>query len=161
MPKIRRAAPGDLESLVPLWHSLQEVQRSLRPFEQVNENEYFKNEFSSTVSDEEHVWLVVESDDGVICAMAHLYTERPSSLATWPVLAISRVSVLPSAKHEGIGRMIIEEADRIARERGINHLSAKIFARNTEALPFWDAMEFEPYVDIRLRPVRKPPEKLR
>ena len=152
MTFVRRAAPDDLDSLMPLWHQLEDTQRAMRQLPPaVDPDEHFAREFLASVNDDRCAWLVVEDDGGAIAGMAYLHDETPSRMSKEPVIELSRVCVADDARGRGIGRLLVAEAEKIARTRGVRFLSAKIFSRNAEASRFWEQAGFDSYLEVRLR----------
>lgn len=148
---VREAAIADLPHIQRLWSVAQEVQAGLRPFRATrNPDDEFRDTVVQTMGADGHTWLLAESN-GQVVGMAYLHEEEPSRVSDEKALELSRVSVDPSARGRGIGTQLVDEAERIARERGIRFLSAKIFSQNTGALAFWDTLGFAPYFEQRLR----------
>lgn len=151
--RIRPAVAQDLPAAEALWAQLQAIQAGMRPLGVDRDpDEQFRAEFRRALEQNASVWLVAESA-GIVIAMAHLHPERPSRVSDEEVLELSRVAVDAAWRGRGLGRMLVAEAQRIARERGMRFLSARIFSRNREAVAFWDGLGFESFVDTRLKPV--------
>ena len=150
---IRPATAADLPAAESLWQQLQAIQGGMRPLGVSRDpDQQFRDEFLGAVGPGASVWLVAEAG-GRMVAMAHLHPERPSRVSDEEVLEMSRVAVDEDLRGAGVGRLLVEEAERIARDRGARYLSARIFSRNADAVAFWAALGFESFLDTRLRPV--------
>lgn len=151
--RIRTAVAEDLPAAEALWAQLQAIQSGMRPLGiDRDPDEQFRTEFRTALDPGSSVWLIAETA-GTVVAMAHLHPERPSRVSDEEVLELSRVAVDAAWRGRGLGRLLVAEAERIARERGMRFLAARIFSRNESAVAFWDGLGFESFVDTRLKPV--------
>ncbi|HEX9695806.1 MAG TPA: GNAT family N-acetyltransferase [Actinomycetota bacterium] len=150
---VRRANSGDLPAVERLWRELQAIQGDFRVLKVTRDlDAHVRDEFLNAAGRADALWLVAEAG-GRVVAMAFLHAEKPSRVSDEEVLEMSRVAVDPVWRGRGVGRALVAEAERIARERGARYLAARVFSRNEEAVRFWDAIGFESFVDTRLRPV--------
>lgn len=150
---VRPATLEDLPVFEDLWRAAQEVQGGFRPFAfRMDPIEYFRSRFLATIGEEDGTWLAAEAG-GTVVGMARLELDTPSRVSDEQVLEMSRVSVAPEWRGRGVGRLLLAEAERIAREAGCRFVVARVFSGNRDALAFWDAVGFEPWVEILMKPV--------
>lgn len=151
MTTVRRATPADIPAMKQLWAQLQQSQQGFRPFPpSLPPQDLAARELASI---EDEYWVAALDGERVV-GMAFLHEDRPTRLSDQTALEISRVIVDPSARGAGVGRMLVEEANRIARERGLQFIMIRAFAKNAAGIAFWESLGFEPYVDTRLRRVQ-------
>ncbi len=150
---IRAAERGDLEAFLALWRTLQEVQGAYRILRiDRDPDQHFAGEFTATIGQDGHAWLAAVAGAQVV-AMAHLHVEKPSRVSDEQVLEMSRVVVAPEWRGKGVGKLLVAQAQRIARDRGLRYLSARIFSSNERAMDFWDGLGFRSFMDTRFLPV--------
>lgn len=64
---------------------------------------------------------------------------------------VTELVVAPSWRGRGIGRMLLAEAERLARELGLPRLSIGVLAGNDGAERLYRATGFEPYMTVLMR----------
>ena len=132
--KVRRAQPGDEDSLFLLI-------RSLARFE--------KLEHAVTGDVErlkEHLFgptplvqaLLAESDAGEALGFAVFFSNY-STFLTSPGVYLEDLFVIESARGRGIGRALLCEVARIALERGAARLEWAVLDWNTKAIAFYES----------------------
>lgn len=81
----------------------------------------------------------VAVEEGKTVAYAIIY-ETYSSFAAKPVLWLEDVYVTPSARRRGVGRSLLEEAQREAERRGCARVAWAVLDWNIEAQKMYDAL---------------------
>ena len=94
--------------------------------------------FEAQVDGSESSPLVVEDDRGAVIACCSLHF-RPRLNRARPEAWIPDLVVDPSARRLGAGRAMLEEAERLARERGCWQLTLESGYRRTEAHAMYEA----------------------
>ena len=87
--------------------------------------------------------LLVAADGGQLVGMALGQIHRPSSYSDELAVELSSVIVHALYRGRGVGAALTAAIGRFARERGIERVTLKTFARNEEALRFWESLGFE------------------
>ena len=140
--RVRRATPGDLSSLVALFQELDLVQRDWRVF--TPRPGFFDEvgrKYRAAMSDPD-VLVAVAEDRGEVVGMATAEVRTPSRFSDERALELSAVIVRTDRRREGIGRALVREALRFAREHDLPWIELKTFAPNAAASDFWESLGF-------------------
>jgi GNAT superfamily N-acetyltransferase len=142
--KVRQATPEDVPSLVALFQELDRMQADWRVFtprpgfyDEVGEK------YREALSNPDAVVLVVADDEGEVVGMAYGETRVPSRFSDERALELSGVVVRAGYRGRGVGRELVQEAARFARDREIPWIELKTFAPNRGAMEFWEDLGFE------------------
>jgi GNAT superfamily N-acetyltransferase len=142
--KVRQATPEDVPSLVALFQELDRMQADWRVFtprpgfyDEVGEK------YREALNNPDAVVLVVADDEGEIVGMAYGESRVPSRFSDERALELSGVVVRAGYRGRGVGRELVQEAARFAREREIPWIELKTFAPNRGAMEFWENLGFE------------------
>lgn len=94
--------------------------------------------FKKKLGDQE--LLVAHSGQEVVGSLSyHVIDTIPSRNKQW----IFGIAVSPQAQGQGVGRLLIEEVIRLARQVDIAKLSLRVMATNPGAIAFYQKMGFE------------------
>ena len=145
--RVRRATPEDVPSLVALFHELDRMQADWRVF---TPRPGFYDEVGAKYREEmrnpDAAVLVAEDDEGEVVGMAYGEAHVPSRFSDERAFEISGVVVRAGYRGRGVGRLLVHEAARFARSRGIGWIELKTFAPNQGAMAFWEGLGFSPRV---------------
>jgi ribosomal protein S18 acetylase RimI-like enzyme len=151
--RVRRARRGDLPSVLALFDELDRLQRDWRLFTPrpgVADEVRRKYAEAMTRSD---VMVAVAEDGAEVVGMAFAEAQMPSRFSDERSLEISGVVVRAERRREGIGRLLVQEAVRFARERGLRWVSLRTYGPNVEAMEFWEGLGFRARVVELVSPV--------
>jgi ribosomal protein S18 acetylase RimI-like enzyme len=151
--RVRRARRDDLPSVLSLFDELDRLQRDWRLFTPrpgVADEVRRKYAEAMTRSD---VIVAVAEDGAEVVGMAFAESRTPSRFSDERSLEISGVIVRAERRREGIGRLLVQEAVRFARERGLRWVSLRTFGPNAEAMDFWESLGFSARVVELVSPV--------
>lgn len=144
--RVRRATPEDVPTLVALFQELDRLQSDWRVFtprpgfyDQVGEK------YRDALSQPDALLVVAEDDDEVV-GMAFGEMSQPSRFSDERALEISGVVVRAGYRGRGVGRELVREAARFARDAGIDWIEINTFAPNRGAMTFWEELGFTPRV---------------
>ncbi|HXF73026.1 MAG TPA: GNAT family N-acetyltransferase [Actinomycetota bacterium] len=144
--KVRQATPEDVPALVGLFKELERLQRDWRVF---TPRPGFYDEvaakYEAAMGREDAVVLVAEAEGDVV-GMAYGEVHVPSRFSDERALELSGVVVRAGHRGKGVGRALVQEATRFARERGVPWVTLKVFAQNRGAMEFWEGLGFTPRV---------------
>lgn len=150
---VRRAEGSDREAVLALFRELEVAQSAHRTFPVAPDAEdRIETSFDLAIEAGGECFLIAE-EAGRAIGMAHCREDRPSKLSDARVMDLGRVVVFPEARGRGVGRALVDAGRAFARERGIESLSARVFARNEEAIAFWKSLGFEPFVETLVLPL--------
>jgi len=144
--QVRQAMPEDVPSLVALFQELDRLQSDWRVFtprpgfyDQVGEK------YREAMETEDAMVLVAE-DEGEIVGMAYGEVRQPSRFSDERALELSGVIVRSGYRGRGVGRDLVHEAARWARDSAVAWIELKTFAPNRGAMTFWEELGFTPRV---------------
>jgi GNAT superfamily N-acetyltransferase len=144
--QVRTALPEDVPSLVALFQELDRLQSDWRVFtprpgfyDQVGEK------YREAMETEDAMVLVAE-DEGEIVGMAYGEVRQPSRFSDERALELSGVIVRSGYRGRGVGRHLVHEAARWARDSQVAWIELKTFAPNRGAMTFWEELGFTPRV---------------
>jgi ribosomal protein S18 acetylase RimI-like enzyme len=117
---------------VPLWRTSEEITRADRPM------------LLSALREPspETVIIVAEDSLGTVCGYVFVSTHY-DFFTGQPHAHIEVVAVDPSFRGQGIGRMLMAEAERWARSRGYDRVTLNVFAANVRAKGLYERLGFE------------------
>jgi GNAT superfamily N-acetyltransferase len=145
--KVRQATSEDVPALVALFQELDRMQADWRVF---TPRPGFYDEvgakYAEAINDADAVVLVAEDDEGEVVGMAYGEARTPSRFSDERALELSGVVVRAGYRGRGVGRELVAEAARFARDRAVSWVELKTFAPNRGAMAFWEDMGFEPRV---------------
>ena len=88
----------------------------------------------------EHAIIVAETG-GTVCGWVHVYAHR--SLVSGERADIYGLVVSRAVRRRGVGRMLMTEAERWARERGLNLVVLRSNVQRSESHAFYPAIGYE------------------
>jgi len=157
---IRRASPRDLDRVVTLWIGLTEHHAAFEPRFALRagaENEVGRL-IGAQLRDPDVAIFVHEASDAApsvpgphpalsgFCAVR--IDRAPPICAEAARAEITEVAVCASLRRRGIGRALVEAALHWVRERGVDHVEARVVSRNPEGQHFWRSLGFGVFVDV-------------
>jgi diamine N-acetyltransferase len=156
---IRPAVLADYDGLCALWTVLDELHRialphmfrvPVGPRRQVG---YVR----SLIDGPDSTLLVAEAGDGALLGFLTVILRVAPAMSIRPERRygeIDNLVVEPSHRRTGIGRSLMEAAERWAESRGLNSLDLGVHAFNREALAFYQSVGFSTRLRLLSRPVR-------
>jgi ribosomal protein S18 acetylase RimI-like enzyme len=85
--------------------------------------------------------LVAEGEDGTVVGMASLWI-KPDLAHGDTVIEVPTLVVAESSRREGVGKLLMEEAQRLAAENGANLIELVATTQNVAAREFYRALGF-------------------
>jgi GNAT superfamily N-acetyltransferase len=144
--KVRQASPEDIPQLVKLFEELDRMQHDWRVFTpRPGFYDEVAKRFREALQAEDRLVLAAESE-GEVVGMAYAEVRIPSRFSDERALELSGVVVRAGYRGKGVGRALVEEASRFAKERGVSWMELKSFWPNQTSMAFWDALGFTPRV---------------
>ena len=144
--KVRQASPEDLPDLIGLFEELERMQRDWRVFTpRPGFYDEVAKRFREAMMAEDRVVLVAEDDTEAV-GMAYAEIRVPSRFSDERALEISGVVVRSGHRGQGVGRELVAEAARFAKEKGAAFIEVKSFWPNKASMAFWSALGFNPRV---------------
>lgn len=81
---------------------------------------------------------------GILMRTARRAAQPPAAAEHFGILSIA---VDPRFRRCGVGRALVADAEQTARERGFDHVILTVDPANTEAIRFYEALNWEPASD--------------
>ncbi len=142
--RIREARPEDVAQTGDLFAELDRYQAEWRVFAPRPElRREAEERYRAAADDPDAVHLVAELD-GRLIGMAFGRVDAISSISDERALEVSNVIVVPAYRRRGVARALLRSLGAFAREHGANRLALKTYARNDEAMKFWESVGFRP-----------------
>lgn len=133
---IRPATEADLPALGALWFEFENWLDGLDDASDPVDRERFSRfEALAFGPDALCTCLIAETEAGPAGYLVYYFGVWMDDLA--PCLHVADLFVRPALHRQGIGRALMEEARRIARERGAAHLFWTVWRRNRAAREFY------------------------
>ncbi|MGH2598610.1 MAG: GNAT family N-acetyltransferase [Candidatus Rokuibacteriota bacterium] len=156
---IRHYEPGrDRHQLRSCIAHLQEFERDLEP--RLPRGEEMADVYLAFVLDRCEKTagriIVAEVDGAVVGFVSVLATVAPEEPdeGKAPYAYISDLVVLPPYRRRGLGRALLEHAERFARDSGATVLRVGVLAKNEGAKRLYDRMGFADYMIQLIKPLR-------
>lgn len=131
-----------------LHESLRPFDVDLAPTDLIIEQHF--NELMSRVEQTAGAIFVAEDDGcliGYVCLWGFI-TPDDLDERTDPYSFMAELFVQPKYRSLGIGRMLVEKAERHAADCGTYKLELKVLARNESAIQFYEVLGYAPRVVI-------------
>jgi phosphinothricin acetyltransferase len=131
MATIRHAEPGDASAIAAVWNPV--IRDTLITFNSVERS---ADEIAAMIAEnraQDHVWLVVEEDDGVFGFASYSQFRKGIGYAR---TMEHTVILTPQAWGRGIGRRLMDTLAGEARARGIHSLIGGVSAANAAGIDF-------------------------
>lgn len=109
--------------------------------------------FREAVDSEKYLSVVAEID-GVVVGYLNGYVKAPSTIYLGKRAEIDNMCVDERARHKGVGRALIDEFKKWAKERGVERLIVEAFSGNSSAIEFYKQNGFSPYADVLSQEVK-------
>ena len=124
--KLRRAVREDIEEIKALYHILFHEMAALQP-------EYFKE----TAQDVGFLEKAIESEE------ADILLAEEKDIVGFVYTYVMDIAVLPSAQGNGVGRSLMEEAERWAKARGSDYVELDVLSHNGRAIAMYEGLGYE------------------
>ncbi len=137
---------------------LQDFERGLEPRlprgeEMVDQYLAFMLERCARTSGGVFVAEVDHTVAGFVAVLARVPPEEPDEDPT-PYAYVSDLVVRSAYRRRGLGRALLEQAERFARGAGASLLRVGVLARNEDARRLYASMGFAPYTAQLIKPLR-------
>ena len=144
--KVRQAGPDDLPHMVELFDELDQMVRDWRVFTpRPGFYDEVAQRFHEALDAPDRVMLVAE-EEGEVVGMSYAEIRIPSRFSDERALEISGVVVRSDYRGKGVGRALVQEAARFAKEQEVRWIEVKTYWPNETSTAFWDALGFHPRV---------------
>jgi ribosomal protein S18 acetylase RimI-like enzyme len=127
MPTVRPARSEDHDTILRLWETCGLGQTT-------------EDEWRAITSGSPDMLLIAEEDGALVGAIV-------ASFDGWRAF-VYHLAVAPEMRRRGIGRVLIEEAERQLKARGARRIFALVNERNTEGIALCVATGYEPEGDV-------------
>lgn len=156
-----RAGAERIDDLEPLWRALYDhhadVGRGVAPVRNFDETwRRRRDQYEQWLSGDEAVLVVAERAGA---AVGYAMVTVGHGPATWDLgdraLEIETLAVLPEERSAGVGHALIEEAERVARERGAEVIAVGLVHTNDGARRFYEREGFGLFYLEMVRDLRR------
>ena len=162
MPTIRKATPGDRETLIEMRHKLQDHAESRSPLvwrytEQgrrelgAQMDEFMENPDSITP---------VAEDKGTLIGYVDGLIRRRTTQLPPTVGHIGTIYVEEPHRRRGVGTSLAKAICTHFRREGVNQVNLRYGAGNTEAEQFWTGLGFKPVITTVLASLEEVEKRL-
>ena len=150
---VRRATPADLDAVVRLRLALlreypdHPIYGRMHP----DAESLARPIFAAQLSSGNEVMFLAERDGVAIGMLRAVEAAAPPFLVPERYCYVSSVFVVPSARQQGVLRVLMERAIEWCRERGLDEMRLHSVGTQPTASAAWDALEFEVVEQVRVR----------
>jgi len=130
---VRQATLADVPAIAPLFDAYR------RFYEQVPDLPLATAFIEARLRQGESIILLAEDADGQLLGFCQLY---PSfcSVQACKIFVLYDLFVLPQARTQGVGRQLLQAAEALARERGVQRLDLTTAKTNVKAQSVYEAL---------------------
>ena len=148
--KIKRAKPQDVEHICDLWKEFMDFHRErdrifTRSFDG---HKKFATFISDHMSKDTSSVLVAECHKEIIGYCLAWIGKYPAVFEIQEYGYISDLAVTEVWRRQGIGRKLLEEAQKWFFERNIHRLELRVLSANDLSASFWKKMDFITYTEM-------------
>jgi len=130
---IRRAAPPDLDPLVPLFDGYRQF------YGKSSDSALARRFLGERLTEKDSIVLIAEESDRSAIGFAQLYPTF-SSVRAARIFILNDLFVLPAARGRGAGSLLLESAAAVARASGAVRLKLSTAITNVSAQRLYEAM---------------------
>ena len=145
---IRRARPGDVDTIVDIW---MEMMREHERFEKnvqlaPTASQAYQQYASFHVLQKDSVVIVAEKDQEVIGFCLAYKTKNLPMFKPEFYGYLSDIAVRPGMQRSGIGKVILTRIIDWFRANGVKNIQLQVYEQNKPGKKFWEENEFRRYV---------------
>lgn len=145
--------PEEEAALTRFVQELQHVERAFEPNRRIDPDigaEYFRV-LMKRVAEEDGRVFVAEEEGEIAGWMVTLVEQSPIFIIQEERCApiVSELFVAEGARGRGIGRALLQAAERDFKARGFGHMMIGVLAGNIRARSMYEKFGFSPYAEIR------------
>ena len=134
-PSIHQATILDLDQLVPLFDGY-------RQFYGTSSDLTLARQFlADRMTRKESVVLLARGDDGATLGFAQLFPSF-SSVRVAPIYLLNNLFVVPAARRQGVGTLLMQSAADMARAAGVIRLKLSTAITNVAAQRLYETMQW-------------------
>lgn len=145
--RIRKAQLKDLDKICEL--NLLLFKEDYRRDKTLNLNWTFSKEgkafYKGMITKPDHCALVAESEGEIVGYIVGNLKEEPIRIKA-KYAELEDMLVLPKFRNQGIGSKLLEEFISWCKRKKVNYLSAKVTAKNRQAVKFYKEHGFKDYI---------------
>ena len=153
---VRRATPGDVDAMLPIWREMMELHQRVEParWTMVRNAETLYRDLLATCLEDPERLIAVAVRDGHVVGFVHAGKGRRPPVVEDNVFgSLDTLCVTPAARRQGIGRALVAEAMKWFQAQGLTNAEVGYALANPLSGPFWTAMGFRPFMVRALRKV--------
>lgn len=147
--RIRNAVSKDVQALYALFSAVDQLHREAHPeiFKQAEFPEEIKEYYRSCIADPETIIIIAEDNHqiigGLICNLET--THNIPIFVPRKYACIENITVSSSYRHQGVGKRLIQAAQKWASKRGANMIELTVWEFNQDAANFYQELGFKTY----------------
>lgn len=154
---LRTALLADRDAVIALIHQLNIFEANLtqdRSRDYAAAEAYY-DELMRRLSGREGRIVIAETDDRIVAVMGFSVDQDAAYVVDDVRLhgTVTDLIVHADWRSQGIGQMLLKEAERLTRQAGLNRLMIAALVANEKAEHAYRAFGFEPYVSVLVKDV--------
>lgn len=146
--EIRKAISSDIPALIDLFQQVQGIHVSLFPevFKELD-LQASSEWFDERLNEEDTVILISFDETGIHGYLLLEVVESPEHLCCYArkCVYIGQICVAEEFRGKGLGKMLVEEAKGVARDRGIDRVELNVWSENKNARDAFASLGFSTY----------------
>jgi shikimate dehydrogenase len=147
--RIRQATADDYERLCALWAELDALHSERLPqlFQQAAGPARAQDYYAGLLADENAAMFVAEAGDA-LAGFVHVLVREPAPMPIFVprrYAVVDGLAVTAAFRHQGVGRLLMDSAQRWAAARGAGAIELNVYAFNETAIAFYRSLGYEIY----------------
>ena len=147
--KIRKAKEGDYSAANNLYHVTYDMYHEKIPsfYKKQPSQTLPKGTYLNMIHGNESLVFVAEADKNVVGLLYAEIEKEEGDKWVYPRkrVRIEEIAVLPEFSRKGIGKRLLQEAEKWAKKKKISDLILLTYAFNEGAIRFYETHGYEPY----------------
>lgn len=147
--KIRKAVEKDYKIIDSIYRESYKLHFKAIPdtYKKTPQKIFSRGKFISILEDNDFAIFVAEAGEQIVGAINVSVEEENGGymLKSYRRVAIDELSVSKDFQHQGIGKVLMQEAEKWAKKKKITDLTVLVYSFNKGAIKFYEKNGYQPY----------------
>lgn len=146
---IRKAGMSDIEEILNLAYQLRKTEAKFDKNNNIKEDacqsDFYRKKTIKYISSRKKIFLVAENNNKVVGYINGFIEENAEIFHKKPIAYLDNLCVAKEARRQGIGKNLIDEFNKIVKEKGAGFVKLNAFKNNIPAVKLYEQEGFEEY----------------